>query len=47
MYFSNNLNKPSNEEILSVKRIARCNLDDLDSRELWVLENFAEGDEDD
>jgi len=39
MYFSNNLIKPSKEEILSVKRIARFNPDDLDSRELWVLEN--------
>jgi len=45
--FSNNSNKPSNEEILSVRRLARCNPDDLDSRELWVLEQSTEGDEDD
>ncbi|MFA5931409.1 MAG: hypothetical protein WC821_03790 [archaeon] len=47
MIFLNNLSKPSKEEILSVKRIARCNPNDLDSRELWVLEQFLEGDEDD
>jgi len=47
MYFSNNFNKPSKEEILSVKRIAKYNPEDLDSRELWVLENLREGDEDD
>ena len=47
MYFSNDLNKPSKEEILSVKWIVENNPDDLDSRELWVLENIAEGDEDD
>jgi len=42
MYFSNDLNKPSKEEILSVKWIARFNPDDLDSRELWVLENQSD-----
>jgi hypothetical protein len=47
MCFSNNLNKPSKEEILSVKRLARVNSDDLDSRELWVLEQSLEGDGDD
>jgi len=46
MFFSNNLNKPSKEEISLVRRIARSNPDDLDSRELWVLEQSAEGDED-
>lgn len=46
MYFSNNLNKPSKEEILSVKRIARFNSDDLDSRELWVLENQTDSSDD-
>jgi len=47
MYFSNNFNKPSKEEILSVKWIVENNPDDLDSRELWILKNIAEGDEDD
>ncbi|MFA5931269.1 MAG: hypothetical protein WC821_03075 [archaeon] len=47
MIFLNNLSKPSKEEILLVKRIARSNPDDLDSRELWVLEQAIEGDEDD
>ena len=47
MYFSNNLIKPSMEEVLSVRRIAKHNPDDLDSRELWILEQSVEGDEDD
>ena len=37
----------SQEEIKLVKWIAKNNPDDLDSRELWVLENLKEGDEDD
>ena len=48
MVFSiDNLPKPTREEFEVVKRIARFNPEDIDSRELWVLENFAEGDEDD
>ena len=46
MYFSNNFNKPSKEEILSVKWIVENNPDDLDSRELWVLENQNDSSED-
>jgi hypothetical protein len=37
----------SQEETKLVKWIAKNNPDDLDSRELWVLENLKEGDEDD
>jgi hypothetical protein len=40
-------NKPSKEEYLSVKKLARTNPDELDSRELWVLEQPLEGDADD
>lgn len=43
----NNISKPTLEEIQYVKRIAKNNPEDLDSRELWILENFSEGDEDD
>ena len=43
----NNLPKPTLEEIECVKWIAKNNPDDLDSKELWILENFAEGDDDD
>jgi hypothetical protein len=39
--------QPSKEEYLSVRRLAKTSPDDLDSRELWVLENFLEGDKDD
>ncbi len=45
MVFS--INQPSKGEYLSVKRLAKSNPEDLDSRELWVLKNFSEGDEDD
>ena len=45
MVFS--VNQPSKEEYFSVKRLAKSNPEDLDSRELWVLENFSDGDEDD
>ena len=37
---------PSKEEILAVKRLAKYNPEELDSRELWVLEQVIEGDED-
>jgi hypothetical protein len=49
MVFSigNDFPEPSQEEIKLVKWIANNNPEDLDSRELWVLENFSEGDEDD
>ena len=48
MVFSiENLAKPTKEEIAEIKWIIENNPEDLDSRELWVLENFAEGDEDD
>jgi len=43
----NNLLKPTKEEIESVKWIAKNNPDDLDSKELWILGNFLEGDDDD
>jgi hypothetical protein len=43
----NDFPEPSQEEIELVKWIAKNNPEDLDSRELWVLENFTEGDEDD
>ncbi|MFA5931201.1 MAG: hypothetical protein WC821_02735 [archaeon] len=39
--------KPNQEEIKLVKWIAKNNPEDLDSRELWVLEQTLEGDEDD
>jgi len=39
--------KPTMEEIKQVKWIAKNNPEDLDSRELWVLEYFVEDDEDD
>jgi len=45
MVFS--ISEPSKEEILSVRRLAKYNPEDLDSRELWVLEHAVEGDEDD
>ncbi len=48
MYFSiNYLEKPTKEEILAVKRLAEISLDKLDGRELWILENYSESDEDD
>ncbi len=48
MVFSiENLAKPTKEEIAEIKWIVENNPEDLDSRELWVLENFAEGGEDD
>jgi len=47
MVFSLDFDKPSKGEILSVKRLARYHPEELDSRELWVLEQPAEGDEDD
>jgi len=47
MGFSLEFNKPSKEEILSVKRLAKYNPEELDSRELWVLEQSLEGDDDD
>jgi hypothetical protein len=48
MVFSNeDFAKPTMEEIKQVKWIAKNNPDDLDSRELWVLENLKEGEEDD
>ena len=47
MVFSLDFDKPSKEEILSVKRLAKYNPEDLDSRELWILEQPVEGDEDD
>ncbi len=48
MHFSNfGFPIPSDEEILSVKKISKYNPDDLDSRELWILENFDEGEKDD
>lgn len=40
------LAKPTKEEIAEVKWLLENNPDDLDSRELWILENFVEGDED-
>lgn len=39
--------KPTMEEIKQVKWILKNNPDDLDSRELWVLENQASFLEDD
>lgn len=39
--------EPNQEEIRLVKWIAKNNPEDLDSRELWVLEQILEGDEDD
>jgi len=47
MVFSVDLDKPSKEEILSVKNLAKFHPEELDSRELWVLEQSVEGDEDD
>jgi len=48
MVFSiENLAKPTREEIAEVKWLLQNNPEDLDSRELWVLENLPEGDEDD
>ena len=48
MVFSiDNLAKPTKEEIAEIMWIIENNPEDLDSRELWVLENFFEGDEDD
>ncbi len=47
MVFSNyKFPEPTQEEIIYVKWVAKNNPDDLDSRELWVLENLKEGDED-
>ena len=46
MVFSN-FDKPSKEEYFLVKKLAKSNPDDLDSRELWVLEQPLEGDDDD
>jgi hypothetical protein len=40
MVFSiENFAKPTMEEIKQVKWIAKNNPDDLDSREMWILEN--------
>ena len=39
--------KPTMEEIKQVKWILKNNPDDLDSRELWVLENQSSCSEDD
>lgn len=48
MVFSiEDLAKPTMEEIKQVKWIAKNNPDDLDSRELWVLENQSSFLEDD
>jgi hypothetical protein len=38
--------EPNQEEVKLVKWIAKNNPEDLDSRELWVLEQSLEGDED-
>jgi len=35
---------PSREEIKAVKQIAESNPDDLDGRDLWVLQEFVESD---
>lgn len=47
MVFSLDFDIPSKEEILSLRRLAKSNPEELDSRELWVLEQPLEGDEDD
>jgi hypothetical protein len=49
MVFSikNNFPEPTQEEIEYIKWLVKNNPDELDSRELWVLENLPEGDEDD
>ncbi len=48
MVFSlENFAKPTTEEIKQVKWIAKNNPNDLDSRELWVLENQSSFIEDD
>jgi len=49
MVFSikNNLPEPTQGEIDYAKWLAKNNPDELDSREMWVLENFSKGDEDD
>ena len=48
MVFSikNDFPEPTQEEIRCVKWLVKHNPDELDSRELWVLENFVEGDAD-
>ena len=35
---------PSEEEIKAVKRIAKFNPEDLDGREMWILQEFVESD---
>lgn len=47
MDFSFDFDIPSKEEILAVKRLAKSNPEELDSRELWVLEQSMEGEDDD
>lgn len=48
MVFSNfDFPIPSEEEILSVKKLAKSHPEDLDSRELWILENQLEFIDDD
>jgi len=46
MVFSLDFDKPSKEEIIAARKMATYNPEDLDSRELWVLENFSVGDDD-
>jgi len=39
--------EPTQEELKMAKWIAKNDPEDLDSRELWVLEQSLDGDEDD
>jgi len=35
---------PSKEEIKAVKQIAKSSPEDLDGREMWILQEFVESD---
>ncbi|MEK6958600.1 MAG: hypothetical protein AABW59_01000 [archaeon] len=47
MVFSLDFNKPSKEEILCVKKLAKYAPEELDSKELWILEQVPDSFDDD
>ena len=47
MVFSLVFDKPSKEEVLSAKKLAKYAPEELDSKELWILEQSPDFSDDD